>query len=196
MNANQFSTEEMKQFRSFIKAIHPDKNMDKGPKTCEALTWLTAKANKAREKNDWFTVEKMINTMTTGSLDELIAWAHAMMAKEDQRKVDYLAVAREYMQQDSYSRSEMLAWLRRKYGLKGAELAAVLDELFIKPKMEKHGRVDNMALMVELFRLNADKMAKQDLLKMVVEQTGYSLSTVNHFYNAIGFAKEWSKQSS
>lgn len=55
-------------------------------------------------------------------------------------------------------------------------------------------KIDQLPLMVELFRtLTGDRKA---IVKEVSEKTGYSPSTVNHFYNAIEFAKEWTKQSS
>lgn len=54
--------------------------------------------------------------------------------------------------------------------------------------------VNQLPLMVELFRTLAGE--RKAIVKEVSEKTGYSPSTVNHFYNAIEFAKEWTKQSS
>jgi hypothetical protein len=76
------------------------------------------------------------------------------------------------------------------HGMKVAEAMKAVTEsgLFGRKK------VDQLPLMVELFRtLTGDR---KEITKEVSEKTGYSLSTVNHFYNAIAFAKEWSKQSS
>lgn len=56
-------------------------------------------------------------------------------------------------------------------------------------------RIDQLPLMVKMFR-ELDGENRKVVVKKVSDATGYSLSTTNHFFNAINFAKEWARQES
>jgi hypothetical protein len=69
-------------------------------------------------------------------------------------------------------------------GIKSSEV-----RLFLKTVGTK--TVDQMSVMVTIFRTEPDRKSS---IKKALEQTGYTESTINHFYNACAFAKEWTKQ--
>jgi len=52
-------------------------------------------------------------------------------------------------------------------------------------------KVDQMSVLVTIFRTEQGR--KEAVARALVE-TDYTESTINHFYNAVTFAKEWSKQ--
>jgi hypothetical protein len=69
-------------------------------------------------------------------------------------------------------------------GIKAAEAREFLKSTGTK-------KVDQMSILVTIFREEADR---KSALKRALVETGYTESTINHFYNAVAFAREWTIQ--
>jgi CO/xanthine dehydrogenase FAD-binding subunit len=52
-------------------------------------------------------------------------------------------------------------------------------------------KVDQMSVLVKIFR---EEPGRKEAVARALAETEYTESTINHFYNAVTFAKEWSRQ--